>query len=87
MADPTPVPTPEPTAPVDVVKAEPTKTRPVVLATQDHITRFVVPSADGDDLIVTHLGVSLGKKQAADLEQLAAQNGVRLIDITPADKD
>lgn len=94
MADPTPVPAPEPTAPVDVTPPSPTKTRPVVLATVDHVTRFVVPAdrddngdPKGDDLVITHVGMPLSKKQADATEALAAQYGVRLIDITPTEKD
>lgn len=92
MADPTPATDPAP--PVDVAKPEPSKTRPVVLATPDRLTRFVVPAdrdehgdLKGDDLVITHLGVPLGRKQAGDLEALAAAHGVRLVDITPNEKD
>ncbi len=90
MADPAPVPTPDPTTPPAVTPAA-TKTKPVVLATVDHVTEFLVPAGaiDGikDDVLVTHVGVPLGTKQATGVETLAAQYGVRLIDITPADKD
>lgn len=90
MADPTPVPAPEPTTP-NVAPPSPTKTRPVVLATVDHVTRFVIPAGavDGikDDTHITHVGVPLSKKQADATEALAAQYGVRLIDITPTEKD
>ena len=89
MADPTPVPAPEPTP--DVAPPSPTKTRPVVLATVVHVTRFVIPAGavDGikDDTHITHVGVPLSKKQADATEALAAQYGVRLIDITPTEKD
>lgn len=91
MADPTPA---DATAPVDVAQPSPTKTKPVVLATVDHVTEFVVPAQvddngdpKGEPLVITHLGVPLSRKQAADTEALAASYGVRLVDITPADKD
>lgn len=88
-------PEPSPTAPVEgippvnrpaepVTPAEPTKTKPVVLATPHHESRFIVPADDdGDDLVIDHTGVALPKKRAAEIEALAARNGVLLHDITP----
>lgn len=69
-----------PAAPVEV--AEPTSKQPVVLATENHLTEFVA-----GDVRVTHAGVAVGKKQADELTETAARHGVRLIDITPEQKD
>lgn len=91
MADPAPATAPDPTTP-DSGPPSPTKTKPVVLATVDHITEFVVPAdrdehgnPTGDDLLITHVGVPLTGKQADHAVALAAQYGVRLTDITPKD--
>jgi len=106
MADTTPKVTPEPSPAVDpptaspapqaagmadpAPPAAPTKTKPVVLATRDHLTRFVIPAevdddgeAKGDALVVDHHGIALSRKDADALELRAAQAGVQLNDITP----
>jgi hypothetical protein len=65
--------------------AEPTKAKPIVLATRDRQTRFVLPGAGpkDTDLVVDHHGVALSKKDADALEAAASGAGVHLIDITP----
>lgn len=76
MADTSPADQPEPAKPAKA----PTRAR---IATTDHLSRFVAPLFDGDeDLVIDHGGVSLPVKDAAHLEQLAADYGVVLI-VTP----
>lgn len=90
MADTEPAPTPEPTP-----KPKPSARRSTrVLATENHVTRFVIPAGvdtdgnTGEDLhVFDHLGCEVPTAQADELTVLAARNGVRLVDITPADKD
>jgi hypothetical protein len=87
--DPDPVPTPDPsdasvaTAPAGAVvpvedPPETTKQKPVVVATENHLTVF-----QSGDVEVTHAGVAVSRKQADELTEQAARHGVRLIDITP----
>ena len=97
MADPAPVSEPDlappavepgpavPPGQTPPQPAPPTKQRPVVLATP-LLHEFVIPGGgdDGDDLVITASGVALSKKQADQVEQVAAASGVQLIDITPA---
>lgn len=91
--EPDPVPTPDPAnvsvtgpgladLPLAEPTPEPTKQRPVVLATANHLEVFVA-----GDVRITHAGAAVGKKQADELTTVAAQHGVHLIDITPEQKD
>lgn len=97
MADPAPVSEPDiappavepgpavPPGQTPPPPTAPTKTKPVVLATP-LLHEFVIPGAgdDGADLIITSAGVAMTKKQADQIEQVAAASGVQLLDITPA---
>lgn len=76
MADTSPADQPETPKPAKA----PTRAR---IATGDHLSRFVAPGYDGfADLVIDHEGVSVPVKDAAHLEQLAADYGVVLI-VTP----
>jgi hypothetical protein len=73
MADTNPADVQEPTKPAKA----PTRVR---LATEDHLTRFVVPAfAGGDDLVIDFDGVSLPAKDAEHVTDLAADLRVRLV--------
>lgn len=73
---------PDPAPELKKAKAEPAAPPRRLLATPDFLTIFQV-----GDLEFTHVGLDVPASEADDLVTVAARHGVRLVDITPADKD